>query len=475
MHKWHCLPREIIHFHTNYRQLIHLGYPIGMARKKSKTSLPHTRAIQRDRHKRPSATPPDEEIAEWIKEVVHPTTLNQLGYFRQLGLRERTLSLPVMVAFMLTLLWRQVGSIREGVRILKEEGLLWVEPLINKITTQAVLTRINILPNDLFYRIMKEIWPTMNQRANERSRSLPPAVAYADQFFAQIWSIDGSVLDTVLKKNGLLIDQEGVTLAGKLMAIINIVTQVPVDLWYSEKSMASDQTFWDQILAVIPANTLLLFDKGLINYSVVDRLTELDAGFITRAKKNVSYQEVRTLSKTATVHDQIILLGSAPCRCQHEIRLVKVLFRGKWYCYLTNITDTQRLPAPCVVPLYDQRWRIEDAFNIVKRLLGLAYFYCGSVNAVKTQVWMTWLLYSMLIDLTDRVAERLQKPFKDISMEMVFRGLSHYPHVKQRGDAHDPVEYLADRAKSLGIIKQKRKKSHLSLVEQMNLTIPQIA
>jgi hypothetical protein len=39
-----------------------------------------------------------------------------------------------------------------------------------------------------------------------------------------------------------------------------------------------------------------------------------------------------------------------------------------------------------VVALYWQRWRIEDAFNIVKRLLGLAYFWTGSINGVQVQV-----------------------------------------------------------------------------------------
>ena len=42
--------------------------------------------------------------------------------------------------------------------------------------------------------------------------------------------------------------------------------------------------------------------------------------------------------------------------------------------------------------LYRQRWRIEDAYAIVKRLLGLAYFWCGAQNAVELQLWATWLL-----------------------------------------------------------------------------------
>jgi hypothetical protein len=72
---------------------------------------------------------------------------------------------------------------------------------------------------------------------------------------------------------------------------------------------------------------------------------------------------------------------------------------------------------------YDQRWPIEDAYNIVKRLLGLAFFWCGAQNAFEMQVWLTWRLYIVLIDLTDAVAETLNKPFMAISIEMVYRSL----------------------------------------------------
>jgi hypothetical protein len=39
-----------------------------------------------------------------------------------------------------------------------------------------------------------------------------------------------------------------------------------------------------------------------------------------------------------------------------------------------NELDTEKLPAVYGVVFYWQRWRIEDAYAIVKRLLGLAYF-----------------------------------------------------------------------------------------------------
>ena len=67
------------------------------------------------------------------------------------------------------------------------------------------------------------------------------------------------------------------------------------------------------------------------------------------------------------------------------------------------------------IDLYQKRWRIEDAFNTVKRLLGLSYLWTGSLNGIKLQIWVTWLFYSVLVDLGDGVADELSLPFDRIS------------------------------------------------------------
>jgi hypothetical protein len=86
------------------------------------SSVRHTRAIQRDRSKRPDAAPPDEQIAERLTELIHPATLAQVAYFHRLGLRERVLNLPVMVALVLSMVWRQIGEVSELVKMLRTEG-----------------------------------------------------------------------------------------------------------------------------------------------------------------------------------------------------------------------------------------------------------------------------------------------------------------------------------------------------------------
>ena len=72
-----------------------MAQPNGKAPKKKASSVRHTRAIQRDRSKRPAGALPPGQIETQLTEFVHPATLAQLDYYQRLGLRERVLTLPV--------------------------------------------------------------------------------------------------------------------------------------------------------------------------------------------------------------------------------------------------------------------------------------------------------------------------------------------------------------------------------------------
>jgi len=66
-----------------------------------------------------------------------------------------------------------------------------------------------------------------------------------------------------------------------------------------------------------------------------------------------------------------------------RLRLVEVRQGKTMYGYITSVLDPQVLPPYAVADLYGRRWRIEEAFNTAKRLLGLSYLWTGSINGVK--------------------------------------------------------------------------------------------
>lgn len=420
---------------------------------KKPSSVRHTRAIQRDRSKRPLVAPPDEQVSQRLTDLVHPATLSQVAYFHALGLRERVFTLPLMVAIVLSMIWRQIGEVTQVVRLMQKESLLWAQP--QRITQQALSERLRTLPAELFLKVLEAVLPGMQARWQARQRSLPPDVAWAKSQYTQVLVQDGSTLDALLCKVGLLRDNVANPLAGRMTALLDLCSRLPCHLWYEEDAQAHDQRFWARILAVLQAGSLLIFDLGYTNFTVFVQLTAAQVTFLTRAKKNLSYQIARTLQRTATLHESIVWIGQGETR--QQIRLIEVLYRGLWYRYLTNELDATRLPTHYAIALYRQRWRIEDAFNVVKRLLGLAYFWSGSLNSVALQVWATWLLYAVLVDLTDAVADELKQPFATVSLEMVYRSLYFFTQAYHRGEAADIVKYLAENASWLGILKRKRK------------------
>ena len=416
------------------------------------SSVRHTRAIQRDRSKRPPVAPPDAVVAERLTELIHPATLAQLDHFRQLGLRERVLTLPVMVALVLSMIWRQIGSVATLLRLLHTEGFLWTAPV--PVSEQALAQRLRGFPAELFEGVLTTLLPVMEQRQQARQRPLPPELAWARAHYAAVLAVDGSTLDALLRRVGLLRERPDYPLAGRMAAVLDLCSRLPRTLWYEPDPHAHDQRWWPQLLAALPARPLVVFDLGWTNFPRFAELTRAQVTFVTRAKRNLAYTIERVLQQTATGQDALVWIGSGADR--QQVRLIAVLYRGTWHRYLTNELDPARLPAPYAVALYWQRWRIEDAYALVKRLLGLAYFWVGSENGVQLQLWATWILYAVLVDLTDAVAEALDRPLAALSLEMVYRGLYFFTQAYHRGETADPVAYLAAHATLLGLLKRER-------------------
>jgi hypothetical protein len=434
---------------------------------KKKSTVRHTRAVQRDRSKRPSVAPPAAEVEASLAELVQPALYAQVAAYPALGLRHRLLTLPVLVAVVLSLLWRHLGSVHEAVRVLRQEGVLWAPPLT--VSSQAVNQRLRVLPPVLFQGVLEEVLPVARARWQVRTdagaRPLPPVLARTRRHFPSILAGDGSTLDVLLRKVGLLRPEDGVTappvLAGRMAAVLDVVAGLPRQVWYEADSSAHDQRFWERLLLALEPGTLLLFDLGFLNHALFGRLTDAGTALLTRLKANATYRVERVLAWGPDTYDQLIWLGTGDARCAQPMRLVGVRYAGVWRRYLTNVLDPVTLPAADVATLYACRWGCEDAFTAVKRLLGLAYFYVGAANAVQTQLWATWLLYAVLVDLTDAVAATLHRPAATLSLEMVYRGLYHCTQAVQRGlaAATDPVAYLAANAAWLGLLKRPRRPS----------------
>lgn len=402
---------------------------------------------------------PDNEVIEaQLSELVSPAVANQMAYYRQLGLRSRILNLPLMVAAVLTMLWRQVPSVHELTRMLAREDLLWCEAV--NVSQQALSQRFLAFPATLFEGVLKEILPQLQSRWAERQkRPLPESLAYARQHFERIWVADGSTLEALFRKLKVLEDVPVGQLAGKIGTVVDLITRLPVEIWFREAPRTSDTSFIPDLLTLVKVKTLLVLDRGFYDFTFLAQLIEQKVAFITRLKAKAFFIEAETLTSTDKVKDVIIFLGTGQNNTPVlKLRLIEVCFGKVWYRYLTSVLDPTVLPPFVVADIYRRRWRIEEAFHTVKRLLNLSYLWTGSLNGIQLQIWATWLFYAILVDLGDAVADRLGLPFDRISLEMLYRGFYHFSRAYSKGLTTDPVAYFADPAnQDLGVVKRPPK------------------
>ena len=430
-------------------------------------------------HVRPRGAPgpTSEEMDARLAEVVGPATYAVAEQYRRYGLRWRVLTLPVMVALLVALIWRQVPSVRSLARLLARDHLLWTPP--RRVSQQALSQRLRCLPAALLGEVLHETLPALAARAGLRGRPRPPAVARALARFGRVWVVDGTTLEHVFRKVGLLRDGPTTGAApagGKCVAVLDLESHLPVRIWVGDAPTANDKRWLPalrDLLGVRPDHDgegkapapaaaltrgLLVFDAGYYAFAFFDWLTDHGVGFLTPAKADAAFEDERVLYTSPTVRDRIIRLGQYRSNgCRHRVRLVEVQVGTAWRAYLTNVLDPSALSLPDVVDLYSRRWDVESAFLLVKRLLGLSYLWTGADNGIAMQVWATWLLYAVLVDLADAVADTLGVPLERVSLEMVFRGLYFFSLAAARGEAADPVAYLAAQP-DLGILKPRRKK-----------------
>jgi len=119
-------------------------------------------------------SPDNEAIDQHLKELLSPAVYSQQAYYREMGMRERILTLPLMVAAVVTLIWNQVPSVIELTRMLNRKDLLWAKA--TKVSRQAVSERFLSFPYELFDGVFEELAPELKKRWEQRSRPLPRSV-----------------------------------------------------------------------------------------------------------------------------------------------------------------------------------------------------------------------------------------------------------------------------------------------------------
>jgi len=158
---------------------------------------------------------------------------------------------------------------------------------------------------------------------------------------------------------------------------------------YSEQTVARRRRY--------ARGTILVMDRGFVDFRWFRQLNESGVWFMTRMKKDTAYRvlESHPIGKGLVSDERIQLTGKKSGKRYPEVlRLVTIdTAEGEQLQFLTNHMS---LSASTIADVYKDRWQIEIFFKLIKQNLRIKSFVGISANAVWTQIW-TALIAMLLI------------------------------------------------------------------------------
>jgi hypothetical protein len=185
--------------------------------------------------------------------------------------------------------------------------------------------------------------------------------------------------------------------AVKLHTLLNLQGNIPEFILISDGKL-HDVNVLDYLVPVPGAYYVM--DRGYLDFSRLYELHQAKAYFVTRAKKNFTFQRrySREIDKASGVQcDQTVILETFYSSQGYPEPLRRIRYHDqsldKRLVFLTNDFD---LPATTIAGLYKFRWQIELFFKWIKQHLRIKSFYGTSQNAVKSQIWIAVSVYLLV-------------------------------------------------------------------------------
>ena len=284
---------------------------------------------------------------------------------------------------------------------------IFIGQIGNLKSIREIVDSVNFQPQNQYHLgIKKNISRTTFAKANERRDWR----IYRDLFFKLIeklphWKqMQTENLVKILDSSPIRLDLINHPWAEKTQRIEGIKLHLIYDLTntiptYFEFSGARTNDVEVGKKTVIEKGCTYVFDKGYMNYSWWNDISDEGAYFVTRLKRNSAVIEESDIQ----IHNEIIssqLIRLKPSHhgknrsCTKMLRRVFVQREGK--SPLVLVTNDLNRSSVEIADLYKQRWQIELFFKWIKQNLKIKKFLGTSENAVKTQICIALISFVLL-------------------------------------------------------------------------------
>ena len=193
----------------------------------------------------------------------------------------------------------------------------------------------------------------------------------------------------------------------KVHSVIHANEGVPCDVRFT--SAATNDSFM-LTPNYYQHNEIVAMDRAYINYEKFEELTEKNVVYVTKMKKNLTYETlVDCMDMNADgkmeYREQVVVFRKGDI--SHIARIITYvdIKKGKQPKLISLLTNDFDMPQETIVAIYRRRWQIESLFKQIKQNFPLRYFYGESANAIKIQIWVT-LIANLLLSLLQCTLER---------------------------------------------------------------------
>lgn len=201
----------------------------------------------------------------------------------------------------------------------------------------------------------------------------------------------------------------------KLHLLLNNRTAIP-ELINITEGKTADITAIKQMGLNLEKGSILVFDRGYIDYLWWKKLDTDGIYFVSRTKENQNIFVVgqhQTFLKPNIIADEEVIFGDYNAMKVYPDKLRRIRYYDqksqKEYSYLTNNFE---LTALQIAGIYKERWQIELFFKWIKQNLKIKTFLGTSKNAVLTQIWIAMIYYLLLAYI------KFQTKFKKSLLEL---------------------------------------------------------
>lgn len=256
--------------------------------------------------------------------------------------------------------------------------------------------------------------------------------------FTGMYKLDATYLDEMPKSS--LISKHFISkrnnhldkLGGIVLTCTNLITEKLHNIIYDYDARKNDLNFEHEFVSWFSKGDLITFDRGFNKHSLFDNLTEKGVFFIIPFNKCSSFKVIKNIYSDDFIQDNLISLGKNHTKAKHTLRMISICNGNKKLIYITNVLSVDMLNAKDIHYIYSRRWNIEKTFHYVKRYLNLSYLWSNHPNIIEIQVYVSFMVYNVVVDIIRMISKDTSIPQDRISFSKVKKSFFHFIHSKTK-------------------------------------------